>query len=401
MATGSQAISSIANFLFVLSLLANLTPAAFGLYSIAFAVVLAGTAILQGFFQLQMVTNLPHLAEGRRHEFVSALFLAQLIAMLVVTIATIGFAGALPGKTDYLQLATASALAILGLSGKEFLIRYLFAASQISLWIAALNILAAATLAVLAMSGLPSRGPQHAMLGYALAQIAAMLLGLFVTRVCLRPKGCWDLLRAIATNGAWGAFSAVTYSLRSSAHTFIAGATLSLVDVGQMNAARTLLTPATLMIPTLSAVMLPRLSQVMAFGSRQGLGRLALRIVVALSIMVVVYAGLLALAWPLLVKYLLGSGFIGLGPYVALWSAFALSIAVRNVAEWTLQAMQLFQSLSLYNLLAAAVTLSAVTIMTLAWGVTGAISGLIIGELFMIVLCTCFVFKRLAEQPDI
>lgn len=99
--------------------------------------------------------------------------------------------------------------------------------------------------------------------------------------------------------------------------------------------------------------------------------------------LVLAYAGALALAWPLLVRHLLEQEFSGLGAYVALWSVFALLTGLRNVAEWVLQAMQAFKPLSLYNLIATGVTLAAVLALTLAWGVPGAIAGLLLGELFL------------------
>lgn len=268
LAAGAQVISSLANFVFLLALVAGLAPATFGLYSIAFAVVLAGTSILQGFFQLQMVTTLPKLAANRRHDFASALFVAQGALALALVIPAMALALLHPGGSAELwQLAAASGLAILGLSGKEFLIRYMFAAARVSFWIPAMNLLAAAVLTGLAFSGLPTQGAPQAMLAYALAQIAGLGLGLGLPVARLAswpPRGMGSALRSVAANGAWGAFSAVTYSLRASAHTFIVGATLPLAQVGEMNAARTLLTPATLLIPALSAVTLPRLSHTLA-----------------------------------------------------------------------------------------------------------------------------------------
>lgn len=402
-AAASQIISSLSNFLFLLFLVGSLTADKFGLYSISFAIMLGCTAIMQGYFQIQMVTTLPELAEDRRYEFASTLFFIQLAVALLLGISVTVLAGFLFGWADLSQLSAATALATLGLSGKEFLIRYLFAISSTSLSILMMNLLGAGTLAVLVLSDLPTWGPQHAMLAYGLAQVIAMVLGLFIVGPAFRPRHLRATLHSIGANGAWGAFSAVTYSIRSSAHTFIVGATLPLAQVGHMNAARTLLTPVTLMIPTMSAVMLPRLSQAMVGGGKMALGAVATRMSLVMSTAVIIYAGLLALFWPLLMRFLLGDDFLGLGTYVALWSVFALVIALRNVTEWTLQAMQSFRSLSIYNLLAAGVTLVAVTSLTLVWGVIGAISGLVVGEVFLIAIAArvCSPFRSSRSQVDI
>ena len=172
LAAGAQVISSLANFVFLLALVARLAPATFGLYSIAFAVVLAGTAILQGFFQLQMVTTLPKLAVERRHDFASALFMAQGALALALVIPALALALLPPG----------------GAAG---------------LWQ-----LAAAVLTGLAFSGLPAQGAPQAMLAYALAQIAGLGLGLPVARLAWRPRGLGSAPRRAGANGAWVAVSA-------------------------------------------------------------------------------------------------------------------------------------------------------------------------------------------------
>lgn len=386
LATSSQIISSITNFLFVLSLIAQLSPTGFGLYSIAFAVMLAGTAVLQGFFQLQMVTTLPKLDERRRSDFAAALFFAQLAAALLMAAPLTVLVGAVFGWAEFWFLAGATGFSVLSLSGKEFLIRYLFASFRDTLWIPAMNLLASAALAVMVYAGVSAGGADLAMLAYGVAQMVAMVLGLAVVRPVFRPREIGVPLREVSANGAWGAFSALTYSARASAHTLIVGATLPLADVGLMNAARTLLTPATLMIPTLSAVTLPRMSRALTDKGHPALRAMAIRSGLVLSAMVCVYAALLAIFWPLLTRFVLGDDFADLGDLVVLWSIFAIAIALRNVAEWMLQATQSFRPLAMYNLLAAAATLAAVTILTLAWGIAGAILGLVIGEIFLIVV---------------
>ncbi|WP_297340121.1 hypothetical protein [Pseudophaeobacter sp.] len=403
LATSSQMISSITNFLFVLTLIAQLSPSGFGLYSIAFAVMLGGTAVLQGFFQLQMVTTLPKIEEDHRSDFAAALFFAQLGTTLLVATPITVVLGATVGATEIWGLSCTTALAILGLSGKEFLIRFLFASFRETLWIPTINLLASATLGIMVYAGVTAGGAGFAMLAYGIAQIAAMLLGLLVVKPVFRPRDVGAPLRAILANGAWGAFSALTYSARASAHTIIVGATLTLSDVGHMNAARTLLTPATLMIPTLSAVFLPRMSRTMADFGHLALRTMALRTALALSALVCLYAGVLAVAWPMLTRLFLGEEFDGLESYVLLWSFFAVAIAMRNVTEWTFQAMQSFRALSMYNLLAAAVTLASVAILTPAWGVRGAIFGLIIGEILLtVVVVKAFgASSRSQRQPEI
>lgn len=397
LATSSQMISSITNFVFVLTLIAQLSPSGFGLYSIAFAIVLAGTAVLQGFFQLQMVTTLPKLEDDRRSDFAAALFFAQIGSTVLVTTAITVALGIAVGAPEIWGLSCATSLAILGLSGKEFLIRFLFASFRNTLWIPAINLLAAAALAALVFVGVSAKGANFAVLAYALAQVAAMLLGLAVVKPAFRPREVGAPLRAISANGAWGAFSALTYSARSSAHTFIVGAMLPISEVGHMNAARTLLTPATLIIPTLSAVLLPRMSQTLAEAGPSVLRKLGLRTAFAMVLLVCIYAGLLALFWGLLTQSVLGDEFVGLETYVVFWSIFAVAIAMRNVAEWTLQAKQSFRALSKFNLITAGVTIFLVGVSTPIWGVPGAIFALVVGEFFLTALILASLLDTLGE----
>lgn len=381
LAISSQAISSLTNFAFVLSLLKNLSPAEFGLYSVAFAFVLAGGAVFQGFFQIQMVTELPHLAEKDRLPFASALFIAQNAVGLLLVLggyATTRLASSTPEES---LLAIATAVAVLGLSGKEFLIRYLFATGRITIWLLAINLAVAGFILTLILSGTAARDSTTAMAGYAGAHVFALAVGLLAVPLTCRNLSLFATIRSVAANGSWAGLSALIYSLRTSAHTFIVGASLSLEEVGRMNAARTLVTPVTLIIPTLSSLMLPRLSQVHVAESLSGVQRLAWRIGIGIAGLVVIYAGFLFLAWPLLGSQFLGGGYEDLGLYVALWVLYALSIALRNTLEWATQATKAFRSLTELNLVTSVLTVGLVVLLTTTIGSPGAILGTTLGKL--------------------
>lgn len=398
LAISSQVISSLTNFAFILNLLKTLDPAEFGLYSISFAFVLAGGAVLQGFFQIQMVTGLAHLQEKDRLSFTSSLFIAQNAVGLLLVLGVYATTRFASSTSEESLLAIATAVAVLGLSGKEFLIRYLFAIGRINIWLLAINLAVAVYIATLILSGAALHDSVSAMEGYAGAHVFSLVVGLLAAPLTWRNLSLVATLRSVAANGSWAGLSALIYSLRASAHTFIVGASLSLEDVGRMNAARTLVTAVTLIIPTLSSLMLPRLSQVHVAEGLSGVQRLARHIAVGMAILVLIYAGLLFLAWPLLGSQFLGVGYEGLGLYVVLWILYALSIALRNTLEWASQAIKAFRLLTVVNLTSSAMTIGAVMLLTFKIEAFGAIIGSILGEFAMFLLLALSIFRKTGKS---
>ena len=389
-AVGAQGISSLTNFLFVLSLVKYLSAEAFGLYSIAFAVLLMGGGVFHGFFQIQMITRLPERNSSEKVLFACSLFVAQcifgLVLVLVVLIITVTL------NTSYLLVSTAAA--ILGLSGKEFIIKYIFANGKGESKVVAIQICAAFVFALSVISGYSSSNASSAMASYAGANLLAMSYGVFVARFKFGGLQIVRELREILRDGAWAGFCALVYSLRSVAHTFIVGGTLSLSEAGRMSAARALVTPVSLLIPTMSSIALPHLSRHFQLNGIASVLNQTLFIVSGMILILLAYSVSFYLVWPMLQVVLLGEAYAGLGVVVAGWVVYVLITAIRNTLEWACQAARLFPELLFLNILSAITAIIFVWFLTFQYGVVGAIIGACIAEMVMVCGLSFMLLKQ-------
>jgi len=393
-ALGNQALSSLTNFLFLLFLIRVLSPAEFGLYSIGFAILLGAGALVNGFFMIQMVTLLPSVPVADQPEFA-----AGVLAWLVLALAGAGFLTAIAVLVFPAFAAYAGALAftISAFSLKEFFIRYFFSTEKGHLSAVMLHVVLAATL--LAVLGLQPQGlsATGALVFYGVAHAAAVLGGLMMARLPigrLTPAMLRHVGSAIVPGGRWATVSAMIYTIRASAHTFIVAAIIGPVAVAQMNAARVLVTPATIFIPTLSNILLPAFSML---ARERGVAAVLPQALAASSrifLVAAAYSALLLLLWPVVQPVFLGAAYIDAFWIVVLWGIFAMVLALRSGLEWGLQALKQFRPISFINLAGAGATVSAIFVLGYLGGVSGAISGAILGELLTLALLF-IAFSRL------
>jgi len=393
-ALGNQALSSLTNFLYLLFLIRVLTPEAFGLYSIGFAILLGVGAMVHGFFLIQMVTLLPAIPAADQQDFAAGVLVWLLLGLAASSLLIIGaalFAPALAGYIGALAF-TISAYAI-----KEFFIRYFFSTEKGQLRAMLVHFVLA-----LALSGVVWLSPTAftavtALVCYGTAHLAAVICGLMTARLPLRhlsPAIMWQVLAKITPGGRWATVSALIYTIRASAHTFIVAAVVGPLGVAQMNAARVLVTPATIFIPTLSNILLPEFSRVAKAEGFAGVLPRARKASTQILLIATVYSVALLLLWPVVQPMLLGANYADAFWVVVLWCLFAMALALRSGFEWGLQALQHFRQISFINLAGAVATVSAVLGFSFVGGVSGAIAGAILGE--VLILCLLFmVMSRL------
>lgn len=383
-AFANQAIASAANFFFVIYLLRILVPTEFGLYSIAFAVMLGGSAVTQGMFQVQMLTRLPERNHQEQPRFAFSVFVLQsgacvgLFALVAVGSSLFGLS---VEHTSYLLAIVAG---IAALSGKEFIVRYLFAHGGRHTTALCVNLVLCTAWLGAVLAGPTIASATSALLTYAFAHAVGVLAGIRLAHFVRLMQSKLDIGESwleIRQGGLWASASALIFSARQSAHTFVLAALAAPSDVALMNAGRTFVTPATIFIPTMSNVLLPRLVQANHDVGATETRRLAITISLVLGGIVMVFVPTLWLCWDIIRNQVLNEDYAGVGPIVALWCLYALALALRNGLEWGLQAIRRFATITLINSTTTVVTLLLVCGLTWHWGMVGAICGAIAGEI--------------------
>jgi O-antigen/teichoic acid export membrane protein len=188
----------------------------------------------------------------------------------------------------------------------------------------------------------------------------------------------------IATGGRWAALTNLVYFLRTHAHTIVVTLALGVVSVAQLQAARLLVTPALLVIPAMSQVALPRIAATVRSEGWPAVLILQRRVAISMFAIAVIYSVALLSAWPMLSGWVLGGEYSDLFGVAALWCVFAGILAVRNSFEWVVQAMRMFRQLTVISALCAPIALISVWGIASLGGLEGAVLGVIVGELAMV-----------------
>ena len=110
--------------------------------------------------------------------------------------------------------------------------------------------------------------------------------------------------------------------------------------------------------------------------------------------MAVIYSVALLSAWPMLSGWVLGGEYSDLFWVAALWCVFACILAVRNSFEWTAQAMRMFRQLAVISAWCAPIALISVWGLASLSGLEGAVLGVVVGELAVVVGVACLLSRE-------
>jgi len=395
----NQAISSLTNFGYGLYLLRVLAPADFGRYSIGFATMLFLEGFSQGFFLIQMVVHSPAKVPTERR-----LYAARILLMLAGTsLVLLAIGTTIAGVLSIVSSAAAGSvmgvtLMAVAYALKEFHTRHAFnegrggRAVQIHAAVAALLLLGVGGASLLGVSVTL----ELAFGLYAGAHACAAAMGHALAGLPMRGHSLSGIkadLAEIAVGGRWAALTKLLYSLRTQAHTIVVAIALGPIGVAQINAGRMLITPAAILIPAMSQVVLPQMAKAAARGGRTAVIGSMWRTGLGLISIALVYSTLVLYFWPQLSAFILGNQYDGLFWIAALWCVYACLLGARNSAEFAAQAMRMFRSLTFISAFCAPVALASVWFLAGYWGLGGAVLGVITGEIAMVVAVGYLVLR--------
>lgn len=382
----NQALSSIANFVFTFYLLQVLPAEEFGLFGIGFAVSLFIFGFAQGFFTLQYIVLAQAEAPGL---FASRTYTTLVLASILAAAGSLFAAVVVQSLAGPGLFVLGTCLAGVSLALKEFLIRHAFneqhgqravainavtgtALLFILLWIEAANIALNADFALLVYSFVTSTG---------------ILFGHFRADLKLgghRKHDLVETLSKLAFGGKWMLLANFISTLRGNAHTIVLALILGPVAVAKVNAARLFLTPAIMLLPSLSTIALPRFA--LTF-HRDGLAALNFEQCRAGALLVcaaLFYALGLFLVWPFLETRLLDPTYHGLAPLLTAWSLFAVALALRSSIEWGAQARRLFALIAKVSASTAVFAIGVSWVLAHQFGPVGAVVAITLAEVLMV-----------------
>lgn len=403
LATASQGISSATNFAFTIFLVRWLEKEEFGLYGLGFAALLTLAGMLASVITLQFTVNRADVAVSERPLFT----LHYLIAMTLAGCGVILLSASLADLGEYafgLDPGTSRIIVPVGIATSIFSLRDLttrVAHSQrdesLVLKASAITAGAIATMVGVLMSGAVPPSSETALYAYTIGQLAAAFFVVAKLRLPWRGLNLGRLKVVFAqswTAGRWSLLGSIATNIRTQAHNFVVAPLLGMSALADINAARVLVTPAILLIPPVSQIVLPRLSELRGESSSEFVSLLK-TFTVLLSFIACGYSALILGFLPIILPSVLGSAYSGSETIVLAWCVFTIILATRVGAVLAAEALKQFIPLLLIGVLGAALGIMLTYGSSLYLGKAGAVYAIAAGELIIAILVSWLVGAKL------
>lgn len=383
----SQAVLSAASFAIGLILIRRSSDLQYGHYILATSAIALLVSLQNAFCGPALASQLARLDLPGRRLLVGALLRAWptllAIAAALLAAGTLGLRAA--GVVDWpltglLLAGIAAALAVLH---REALRLLLFSHQRPQDVLRTDLLFAALTVAGVFAATWSSQAAAGAM---AVVGLAALLSIGWLSRA-LRVHEDWNhtpahgRLRALVPLAGWSIAGAAMHWTFSQGYVYLVAATLDVAAVAAIAATRLLLMPVNLLSTGIGSLMLP-----VATGWLDRLGAAALlrRLVGFAAVMAGVTLAWFALLWlerDWIFASLLRKQFVQRDALLLLWGAIFLVMVVRDQLAYLLAAQGRFRALTLLTLAGATTSLAASYVGMRQFGATGALAGMLAGEL--------------------
>lgn len=409
LSSANQILNSLTNFVIVLYLVRVMDKSEFGLYSLGFALMLMIAGLISSLITVQFVVNLPDLPKAQHmdyamHNAIAVFLLGMILIILGILVDSIQMV-LIIGEADVQQIILPCAVATVFYSQRDFLIRVAYSERRESIVLLSALAVSAGMAAFFIVEWYlkqPLSAP-HALYGLAVGQMTGCVAGLLFLRFSYRKLNIANIRQVFKDSwqgGRWNILTNVAYNLRTQAHNFIIAPLLGMVALAEVNAARVLVTPAVMAIPPLTQILMPRL------GEKRKQGITAIKHYALLSIGVLtafslLYTLLLFVLLPWALPLALGEAYQHIGHLVLAWCLVSVALALRNGLTMVLQVIRAFRDLFFANVIAAAVAILLVIVLSMMLDSLGAIIALAIAEIVLCFSLAKLLQSKLAEQLSI
>lgn len=358
----------------------------FGVYTLVMGIILLIRGVENAIVVTPLTTHGARLERNDRERFVGAV--ERLQTLLGLAGALLLAAGLLVrGGAGSVQLAGAAAFAAFGTWLREF---------QRSVWLLEERngqaLIGDAIYAALTMIGLA--------IVWIVERTVTTTTVLFVTGCGAFAPGVIGLARrgtgphaplrptarVLYEQGRWTLPGTAVIWGQNSGYAYLVSLLIDNAAVATLATARLFVMPVMLLLTAWGRIFLPRAGTLIASDAKLEVRRLATRGALVLVAVSVPYLAAVGVFFWLGGMHYLSAKYQGVGPYVALWAVFAIVAIVRSAASNALLAHHAFRDLFTYAVVAAIVSLALVTALTPAVGVSGAVTGLVAGEVILVAL---------------
>ena len=389
-AVANQALLSAASLLAGLLLLRHTSDLHYGYYVLGTTSLLLLTTLQGSFIAPPMVNRMTHADVQQRADLVGGLYREQrafmrvAAAVAIAVAAVLWLAGALDRNSGPLVIATT--LAGVAVLNREFYRAVMLAHRRPQ------DVLFADcgyVLAVIATVLLALLTPMPGVAAIFGIGISAVIGGRLLKHAIFRHEpfnkaGSPGILREIAPVGAWSTLGATIHWAFNQGYSYLIAGTLGVPAVAAVSATRLLMMPVNLLSTGLGSQMMPLSARWLRDrGPASVLRRLAI-ITLGLAALSLLYFGLMWLLRDFIFGTLLHKHFADRDLLLKLWVCVFLLVLCRDQMIWLLVSRERFRSMAALTAMSAAVALTVSYFAMLRMGVSGALVGILGGELLQV-----------------
>jgi O-antigen/teichoic acid export membrane protein len=392
-AGASQIVSSASNFVLSFYLLTSLTKPEFGLYNVGFSCLLVLSGIPIAIVSLQMAVSLPEHNRAQVPNFVLAhLYACAVINSIAIFIALVllGLYAKITRTMPDLFLCVTVLVGFSVFSVRDLFTRYLYSlGKEYSVLIA--TSLGSAFIAIVIILCWLTRYQMDA--GLALALYVAGLSIAMIFSMCASDirfgKICLDTIFRTLNNcwvgGCWALGSSIIHSVRSQVHTILIAPMAGVSAVADINAARLFLSPLLLVIPSVSAIFLPRFASLRAANSTALLKYGKLFVVVAASFSAL-YSCLVVILGRNIIFDLLAVDYKNVPQYVYWWCVAVIFMFIKSALVVLFESTKAFREVALANFVGTLLVFCLGLFLVNYKGGVGIIFSMIVGDITICLL---------------
>lgn len=382
-----QALLSALNFLIAIILIKTVAKAEFGYYSILYPIALFAISIQNAIVNTPFTVLLASKKNAARRSYIASLFYGQVITVLpLLCLALLIIALLRWWGFDSMQswLGAALCVAMAGMLCREFLRCYYYAQEQPQ------NVLKMDIYYIAVYFTLIALAYTYAKMSVPTVFLIITLSSLLVaTPIIYRQR--WSFQRiAISESfrenwkfGRWTLLGVLVTHIQTYGYLYLLGALLSSTAVAEVSASRLLMMPLVFIHAGWSRVSIPHGSKLREQGQMSRVFKeqaiFSLVAVVAIS----VYVAILLSLSGFLKNFLFSEEYAKSFEFLVFWAAiFVVAITASN-ASFGLQVLRDFKAILKINIVSMLVTLGCSYVFILRYGINGAFSAVLIGELLL------------------
>ena len=404
----NQIVTSGTNFFLGLYLIRTLSPNDFGLYGIGFAVVLLYSGIGNALFLTQMVVHVPDKAPPERLLYASrilaTLFIFCLTTIFIIGLFVLSSRHSLNSYWQYSELLLSITAASTTYLLKDFFVRHAYTIRKeiLALIISTtISVTLGITLFVLNQVNMALHS-STVLFAYATGNMVGAIVGVLLTRLPLLNIRLAEVIkdsREAWIGGRWALGGVSVSWLQGQAYMYVTAIFIGPAGVGYANAAKIFITPAQVMMPAISQVIMPNLARLRASDPKKMLSVYRMLFLVAIGF-AVIYSTILLIGLDYLTPMLVSSKYKSIGLLVAAW-CLALTCQFSNASSNVfLQASKEFKILTFANTISFIVAIITTVILMQLFGVYGAIIGTASGDAIMSILLFFYIRLNFSEKSS-